>query len=229
MNKAAFIGISRLRMYTDGHGITTLVAFHGCPLHCKYCLNPQCLAPSSKVLKLTAKEVFDILKKDELYFIATKGGVTFGGGEPLLNADFIQDLLEMGANRWHTTVETSLNVSIEHIKKLEPYIDEYIIDIKDMNPVIYRKYTGQCNSRVVENIKWLVDHGKRDNITCRIPLIPKFNSSKNQEKSISHLKKLGIKRFDIFDYVTDSKRRHYERQRKMRTVEANTQGVSSAE
>ena len=82
MSKAILIGISRLRMNTDGHGITTLVAFHGCPLNCKYCLNPQCLNPSFRKTQMSPNEVMSILKKDELYFLATKGGVTFGGGEP---------------------------------------------------------------------------------------------------------------------------------------------------
>ena len=204
-NKATLIGISRLRMNTDGHGITTLVAFHGCPLRCRYCLNPQCLNPASRILRLSPDEVMDILRKDELYFLATKGGVTFGGGEPLLNADFIKEVLCLGANKWHTTVETSLNVPQSEIETVLPYIDEYIVDIKDTNPAIYKDYTGKDNDRVIHNLKWLVEHGKKDNIICRIPLIPQFNTDRNQKESINFLKDLGISRFDIFDYVTHSK------------------------
>ena len=204
-NKATLIGISRLRMNTDGHGITTLVAFHGCPLRCRYCLNPQCLDPASRILRLSPDEVMDILRKDELYFLATKGGVTFGGGEPLLNADFIKEVLCLGANKWHTTVETSLNVPQSEIETVLPYIDEYIVDVKDTNPTIYKDYTGKDNNRVIQNLKWLVEHGKKDNIICRIPLIPQFNTDRNQKESINFLKDLGISKFDIFDYVTHSK------------------------
>ena len=204
-NKATLIGISRLRMNTDGHGITTLVAFHGCPLHCRYCLNPQCLNPVSRILRLSPDEVLDILRKDELYFLATKGGVTFGGGEPLLNADFIKEVLCLGANKWHTTVETSLNVPQSKIDIVLPYINEYIVDIKDTNPAIYQNYTGKDNNRVIQNLKWLVKRGKKDDIICRIPLIPKFNTENNQKQSINFLKDLGISRFDVFDYVTHSK------------------------
>ena len=149
-NKATLIGISRLRMNTDGHGLTTLVAFHGCPLRCRYCLNPQCLNPASRILRLSPDEVMDILRKDELYFLATKGGVTFGGGEPLLNADFIKEVLCLGANKWHTTVETSLNVPQSEIEIVLPYIDEYIVDVKDTNPAIYKYYTGKDNNRVIQ-------------------------------------------------------------------------------
>lgn len=91
-------------MGTDGHGITTLVAFHGCPLKCKYCLNPQCLKKDAKILIKTPEEVMEILLKDELYFLATKGGVTFGGGEPLLRAEFIKEVLELGAKQWRVTI-----------------------------------------------------------------------------------------------------------------------------
>ena len=204
-SKYDFIGISRFRMNTDGHGITTLVAFHGCPLQCRYCLNPQCLTSSTRILQLSPNEVMDVLRKDELYFLATKGGVTFGGGEPLLNADCIKEVLCLGANKWHTTIETSLNVPQSKIEIVLPYIDEYIVDIKDVNPTIYKEYTGKSNDAVIQNLKWLVEHGKKDNIICRIPLIPRFNSCKNQEESIEYLKQIGISRFDIFDYVTHSK------------------------
>ena len=206
MSKAAFIGISRLRMNTDGHGITTLVAFHGCPLHCKYCLNPQCLNPSSKLLELSSDEVMHILKKDELYFFSTKGGVTFGGGEPLLNVNFMKELFGLGANKWHTTIETSLNVPQSKLEIVVPYIDEYIVDIKDINPIIYKDYTGKNNDTVIRNLKWLIEQGKKENIICRIPLIPQFNSVVNQKESIDFLKQIGISRFNVFDYVTHSKK-----------------------
>ena len=94
MNRAPLIGISRLRMGTDGHGVTTLVAFHGCPLRCKYCLNPQSLSDDANVMMKTPEEVMQTIRKDELYYLATNGGVTFGGGEPLLRAEFIKEVLE---------------------------------------------------------------------------------------------------------------------------------------
>ena len=58
----------------DGAGVTTLVAFHGCPLACKYCLNPQTLSPEGVWKTLTMEGLFGIVKKDDLYFRATGGG-----------------------------------------------------------------------------------------------------------------------------------------------------------
>ena len=206
MKKTSLIGISRLRLTTDGHGVTTLVAFHGCPLHCKYCLNPQCLREDANTLKLSAEQIFQVLKKEELYFIATGGDATFGGGEPLLQADFIKEVLELGAKKWHTTIETSLNVPLENLKVVFPYIDEYFVDIKDMDTTIYKRYTGKDNDLVKTNLKWLIAMGKADHILCRIPLIPGFNNKEHQQRSVSILKQWGINRFDKITYVTEIKK-----------------------
>jgi len=200
MNKAPLIGISRLRMGTDGHGVTTLVAFHGCPLRCKYCLNPQCFKTNEATMELTPEELYQRVKRDELYFIATRGGVTFGGGEPMLRSGFIKDFLELGAKKWHTTIETSLNIDRRHLIELKPYIDHYIVDIKDMNPKIYKEYTSVDNYKVICNLKWLVNEGLADKVTIRIPQIIKHNDSTDQAKSKSKLQAMGFRYFDLFEY-----------------------------
>ena len=189
-------------MGTDGHGIRTLVAFHGCSLSCKYCLNPECLEPKTRVKEITPEEVMHEIAKDELYYIATKGGVTFGGGEPLLKSGFIKEVLELGSKRWNIAVETSLNVPKENLQELRSYINEYIVDIKDMNPNVYQQYTGNSNEQVKSNLKWLVDEGLSDRIICRIPLIPEYNSKYAQEVSKELLFQMGIRRFDLFTYKT---------------------------
>ncbi len=201
-NREPIIGISRLRMGTDGHGIRTLVAFHGCCLSCKYCLNPKCLGLKTRVKEMSPEEIIHEITKDELYYIATKGGVTFGGGEPLLKTGFIKEILELGTKRWNIAVETSLNVPKENLQELRPYINEYIVDIKDMNPNVYQQYTGKSNEQVKSNLKWLIDEELSDRIICRIPLIPGYNSKYAQEVSKELLIQMGIRRFDLFTYKT---------------------------
>ena len=71
--KAPIIGIDRHRLTTDGKGVTTLVAFHGCPLHCKYCLNPQCLSPNGVLRTITPSELYSEVEIDDLYFVAIGG------------------------------------------------------------------------------------------------------------------------------------------------------------
>ena len=85
MKSSYLIGISRHRIGVDGEGVTTLVAFHGCPLRCQYCLNPKALSPNGVWKRYTPEELYNHVKQDELYFCATGGGVTFGGGEPLIS------------------------------------------------------------------------------------------------------------------------------------------------
>jgi pyruvate formate lyase activating enzyme len=201
IHKTRVLGISRLRMGTDGHGITALVAFQGCSLRCNYCLNPDSLKDSEKVKRMLPEEVMEEVRKDELYYIATNGGITFGGGEPLLNSQYIKDILELGAKEWNVTVETSLNVPRSHLELLLPYIDEYIVDIKDMNTQIYESYTGKGNSQVKENLKWLVEQGMAERILCRIPLIPNYNNASDQENSKKELSEMGITRFEMFNYI----------------------------
>lgn len=196
------IGISRLRMGTDGHGIRTLVAFHGCSLSCKYCLNPRCLQPAVKGMYMTPEEVMNEIKKDELYYIATKGGVTFGGGEPLRKSKFIVEVMKLGAEKWNVAIETSLQVGLKDIEMVLPYVGQFIVDIKDMNPQIYKDYTGGDNSIVKRNIGLLVNYGLSDRITCRIPLIPGYNNKLAQEKSKEELLQMGVRKFDLFTYKT---------------------------
>ena len=201
MNSAEIIGIKRHCLGTDGQGITTLVAFHGCLLRCRYCLNPQCHSSFDKKREMTPDELMTILKKDELYFIATNGGVTFGGGEPLMQSKFILEVLSLGANKWHTTLETSLNVERHHVERLFPYIDEYIVDVKDMNGKIYREYTGHNNDSLKSNLRYLIEAGKADKILCRIPLIPGYNLERDRMKSEEELIDMGIFRFERFTYI----------------------------
>lgn len=204
---APLMGISRHRISTDGTGICTLLEFYGCCLDCKYCLNPQCKKVSPKLQYMSAKDIVDIAKKDELYQIATKEGITFGGGEPLLKYDFLMDsLFGKYGHFCHITVETTLQIMPGRLWDLDPYIDEYIVDIKDLNPHIYEAYTGIDGKEAVDllktNLRWLIEHGKASHITCRIPLIPGFNTPEDQQLSKKELEAMGITRFDLFRYQT---------------------------
>ena len=113
---APFIGINRHRLVTDGKGVTTLVAFSGCPLRCKYCLNDQCHDPERIATTLSPQQLLDQVMVDNLYFLATGGGICFGGGEPLLHSEFIHQFCTMKVAEWRISLETSLNVP-QHLVK----------------------------------------------------------------------------------------------------------------
>lgn len=194
------IGIARHRLSTDGDGVTTLVAFHGCPLHCHYCLNPQSLGDGSRYGKYSPEELYAETRIDELYFMATNGGVTFGGGEPCLRPRFIREFRELCGPEWQLNLETSLNVPVANIEALLPVVNTLIIDIKDMTPDIYRSYTGQGNDLVLDNLRLIADAGRQSDCIVRIPLIPNYNTEADREISRKALEALGFDRFDLFTY-----------------------------
>lgn len=201
-HEAPLIGICRHRLTVDGAGVTTLVAFHGCPLHCKYCLNSQCLSPDGVWRVMTAADIIAKLQKDDLYFRATGGGVCFGGGEPLLRSDMLVELSRQMPHEWAVTIETSLNVPLQRVEAVAPFVSQWIIDIKDMNPDIYQSYTGIGNLRVRENLLWLAAHVDKERILIRLPLIPRYNTPTDVADSRRQLEALGFTHFDEFEYIT---------------------------
>lgn len=200
-NRVPIIGVARHRLAVDGQGVTTLVAFHGCTLRCRYCLNAQCLSPDGFSRTVTPAELLDEVMIDNLYFLATGGGITFGGGEPAIRSEFIDAFCRIAPPEWHITLETALSVDRCHLERLLPYIHEYYVDIKDLNPDIYRRYTGQDNQRVLDNLQWLLSHdGMADRIVVRVPHIPDFNTDEDVQRSRDRLTDLGITRIDEFTY-----------------------------
>ena len=202
--RAPVIACSRLRMQTDGQGITTLVCFHGCPLRCRYCINKFSFDPETNREMLTAREIYDRVKQDALYFLATGGGVTFGGGEPLLYAPVLAAFREICGPDWHLCAETSLSVPWENVETAAGCIDHFYVDCKDTDPDIYRRYTGQDNALMLANLRRLVDLVGPERIMVRLPLIPEFNTDADREKSERRLREMGLQHFDRFTYRTES-------------------------
>lgn len=198
--RAKIIGIARHRLSTDGDGVTTLVAFHGCPLNCRYCLNLQSLGDGGRFREYSPEELYAEMRIDELYFIATNGGVTFGGGEPCLRPQFIREFRELCSSAWQLNLETSLNVPSANIEALLPVVNTLIIDIKDMNPDIYHSYTGQSNDHVLDNLRLIAEAGRQSDCIIRLPLIPGYNTDTDRESSRKALETLGFDRFDLFTY-----------------------------
>lgn len=204
-----FFGLSRLRMGIDGRGVTTLVTFMGCQLRCTYCLNERChgkvyeddgATPCKGILMLTPQQLYDIVKKDNIYFQATGGGVCFGGGEPLEHPEFIMEFRKLCGTRWKITVETALACHPHNIELLAPIVDHWIVDIKDMNPRIREKYTGRVGDSA-HQLCYLKQYGIVDNVTIRVPHIPGFNTDEDVNRSIEQVKILGFKDIQEFEYL----------------------------
>ena len=204
-----FFGVSRLRMGLDGRGVTTLVTFMGCQFKCKYCLNERChghvyendgVTPCKGILMLTPQQLYDMVKKDNIYFQATGGGVCLGGGEPLEYPEFIMAFRKLCGKKWKITVETALACHPHCIELLAPIVDHWIVDIKDMNPRIREKYTGRVGDSA-HQLCYLKQYGIVDNVTIRVPHIPGFNTDEDVKRSIEQVKILGFKDIQELEYL----------------------------
>lgn len=199
------MSISRLRMATDGEGVSTLVAFFDCPLHCKYCINEYCHRKSMFFQKArasyTPKELVDVLKRDEIYYLMTGGGIVFGGGEPLLQSAFIHEVCQLMDPRWKRRIETSLNVPWELVEPLIEDMDEWIIDIKDMDPDIYELYTEKDNRNVIDNLLKIRNLVLPEKLRIRVPYIKDYNDEKDVERSIDWVMDNLNVIPDVFHYI----------------------------
>ena len=194
------LALSRLRMNVDGDGVTTLVAGAGCPLRCRWCINKKLLAESRLEL-VSAEELVERLRIDDLYFRATGGGVCFGGGEALLHAPFLRAFRAVCPKEWRIWAETSLHVPAEQLRLSLGAVDEYIVDCKDMNREIYRRYTGGDGSLMEANLRLLLAAVGPERVLVRVPLIPGYNGPEDQRRSVDALKAMGVTRLDCFSYV----------------------------
>jgi len=148
-----------------------------------------------------AEELLAEINKDKAYYFET-GGVTFSGGECLLQIDFLQEILylckEKGIN---TALETAISVPWENIERILPLVDMFIVDLKIMDSEIHKKYIGKDNFLILENIKKL--SYEHNNIRIRIPLIPQINDNDdNLTKSCEFINSIGsgIKEIELLKY-----------------------------
>ncbi len=193
--------IARLRMETDGHGVTDLVGSFGCPLNCRYCINPLSHSPEGSFENVTPRQLLERVSIDSLYFEATGGGIMFGGGEPLLHTGFIREFREVAPRSWNLYAETSLCVPSENVTEAAGCIDHFYVDIKDTDPDIFRAYTG-CDSigKVLDNLRLLMSLTSPERITVRIPLIPDYNTEADTDRSSELLRQMGFTDLDRFKY-----------------------------
>lgn len=120
--------------------------------------------------EISSKNVIDMVLKDTSFFDETGGGVTFTGGEPFNQQDFLMSLLKMSSDEYiHTCVETCGYTSLDKIKEAMPYVDLFLYDVKLACDQKHKKYTGVSNKTIIKNLMYLISNG--DDVEVRIPLI----------------------------------------------------------
>jgi pyruvate formate lyase activating enzyme len=126
---------------------------------------------------MQVSEVMVEIEKDRPFFVRSKGGVTFSGGECTVQSEFLLALLKECKNRSiHTAIESNGYIESIELKKLTDYTDLFLIDIKHMNSREHENATGFGNELILENIRRLVFEYKK-RVSLRFPLIPGYNDS----------------------------------------------------
>ena len=147
----------------------------------------------------TEKEVFDEIIKDKSYYETSGGGVTFSGGECMLQIDFLCEILKKcKENGIHTAVDAAGNVAWESFEKIMPYTDLFLYDVKCFSESLHIEGTGVSNRLILDNLVKL--SGKKE-IIVRIPVIPGFNTSDVEIEKISDfLQSISLKKIELLPY-----------------------------
>jgi len=193
----------------DGPGIRTTVFFKGCPLNCWWCQNPE--SRGSEIEELTINDssrnrnasisvpetvgrmvsvsgIMEEVEKDRIFYDQSGGGITISGGEPLLQPDFLIELLTACRKEEITTaIDTSGFAEIEILERLFGLVDYYLYDLKLMDEDLHRKNTGVSNQSIIHNLAWLAAEGEK--VIVRVPLIPDITDTKENLKAIAHFVK----------------------------------------
>ena len=123
---------------------------------------------------MSVKEILEEIEKDRVFYEESGGGVTFSGGEPLLQPDFLDALLnECKERAIHTTVDTCGFARYEIIDKMRDKVDLFLYDVKTMDSRKHRKYTGASNGQILRNLEKLAEGGS--SIVISFPIIPSIN------------------------------------------------------
>lgn len=182
----------------DGPGVRYVLFLHGCPLRCQYCHNPDAQGKPSGETQ-TAEEAFADVLKYKSYI--RKGGLTISGGEPLMQADFVDAMFTLAKEAGiHTTLDTSGFVGHKASDALLDKTDLVLLDIKSFSPMTHKMVTGVCVDQTLKFAKRLDERGNR--VWIRFVLVPGLtDNEKNIEGLAEFVSKLGnVDRVDILPF-----------------------------
>lgn len=159
----------------DGDGIRTTIFLHGCPLRCKWCANPDSWTMDETCCqRLTIAEVVKKVSRDEIFYRFSGGGVTFSGGEPTVQHEYLRGLVhafwQRGIDMW---IETCGDFAWDEAGDLFEYFSHVFFDLKCMNAEDHCRWTGRENDRILNNA--IKIHRLGIPMTIRIPAIREVN------------------------------------------------------
>lgn len=184
----------------DGPGIRFVVFMQGCHLKCKYCQNRDTWDINSGE-QYTVKQVVEKIMRYKNYIVASNGGVTLSGGEPLLQQDFVISLFqELKKQNISTCLDTSGMFTItDKIKQIVDLTDIFLLDIKSINDETCKWLTGSSNSLELEFAKYINEKNKR--IWIRQVLVPGITDKKEDLLKLKDfLKTINVEKFEFLPY-----------------------------
>ncbi len=206
----------------DGPGIRVTFFMKGCPLNCRWCHNPEGISPTRTMVDqtrrvgereftekshageyYTVKDIMDVLAKEKVFIRHSGGGVTFSGGEPMLQPEFLLSALKACKKRgYHTNIDTSGYAPPDSFISILPYTDMFLFDLKHMDEQRHIELTGASNRLILANYRLILDSGK--DILIRYPVIPRYNDEPaNLERTRSFIidtKKENLKKICLLPY-----------------------------
>ena len=173
--------------------------------NCKFCGICARICPSEAVelvgKTMTVAEVVAEIAKDTVFYDESRGGVTFSGGEPLMQPAFLMALLKAcGELRLHRTVDTSGYADTKDLLKAAGLAELFLYDLKHMDPEKHRRFTGVSNAKILANLKCL--SRQKTEIVIRFPMVPGFNDdTENIDRTGAFVAALpGVRRLNILPY-----------------------------
>ncbi len=151
-------------------------------------------------MDVTVDDVISVVEKDRVFYESSGGGVTFSGGEPYFQPDFLLSLLKACKSRGiSTAVDTSGYANWEVMEKTLPFVDFFLYDLKDCRSDRHREMCGAGNELILSNLRKLVDAGME--VIVRIPVVPGYNFEEGDfECYFRILENVGVDRVDILPY-----------------------------
>lgn len=216
----------------DGPGIRTTVFLKGCPMRCWWCHNPESQEKGigrmnrERVMegrtftfqaevgrRQSPEEVMKEITKDEVFYLESGGGVTFSGGEPMMQPNFLSEMLaRCKQHGYHTALDTCGSAEPAALKKVIGNTDLFLYDLKIMDDALHVEYTGVSNELSLTNLETIAREGKE--VIIRFPVIPGFTDiPQNLEAIAARMTGLGLDRIDLLPYHGIAKHKYRKMER----------------
>lgn len=222
MRQGTIFDIKKFAIH-DGPGIRTTVFFKGCPLGCQWCHNPESRSTEPEYFevainrnsdnptikkekfgyKISVDQLFEEIKKDAVFYDESGGGVTFSGGEPMYQLEFLNEMLQKCRSGFiPTAVDTTGYVEYDKFETVYDQVDIFLYDLKIVDDDAHLKYTGVSNQLIIENLKKLTERGEK--VWLRLPLIPDItDTDKNMgdsltlARSLKHINQISLLPYNL--------------------------------